>query len=97
MTSRVRWSVLLAILLFPLMVFGQAARRKFTVDDVLALKTVHDPQLSPDGHWVAYTVGTTNRDKDKRENRIWMTPTAGGDAIPLSAEGVSSSHPRWSP
>jgi len=97
MTSRVRFALFLAILLVPFAASAQTARRKFTPDDVLALKSVHDPQLSPDGQWIAYTVGTTDRDKDKRENRIWMVPSAGGDAIALSADGVSSSHPRWSP
>jgi hypothetical protein len=27
-----------------------------TVDNVLALKSVGDPQISPDGRWVAYVV-----------------------------------------
>ena len=35
--------------------------------------------------------------EDKSETRIWMVPAGGGDAIPMSAEGVSSSRPRWSP
>ena len=26
-----------------------------------------------------------------------MVPTAGGEAVPLTAAGVSSSHARWSP
>ena len=97
MTFRGRLALLLAILVVPAAAFSQAARRKFTVDDVLALRSVRDPQMSPDGQWVAYTVGTTDHEKDKRENRIWMVSTAGGEAIALSADGVSSSHPRWSP
>jgi len=31
------------------------------------------------------------------EQRLWAVSIHGGDAIPLTAEGVSSSHPRWSP
>ena len=97
MTPR-RWLTLfLAMFLLPAAIHGQAAKRKFTVDDSLALKGVQDPQITPDGQWVAYTVSTINRDKDKRESRIWMVATAGGYAIALTAEGVSSSHPRWSP
>src|SRR5260370_13287536 len=53
--------------------------------------------MSPDGQWVAYTVDTVNRERDKSEERIWMIAAAGGEAIALTAEGVSSSHPRWSP
>jgi dipeptidyl aminopeptidase/acylaminoacyl peptidase len=71
--------------------------RPITIPDLFAFRDLHDPQISPDGEWVAYTVGSADVEEDKFEERIWMTPAAGGDAIPLTAEGVSSSHPRWSP
>ena len=35
--------------------------------------------------------------EDKNETRLWMISTQGGDAIPLTAEGISSGHVRWSP
>src|ERR1700676_343379 len=97
MIFKVRLALFFAMALFPAVLFGQTARRKFTVDDYLALRSGHDPQMSPDGQWVAYVVGTTKTKEDKREQRIWMIPAAGGEAIALTAEGVSSSHPRWSP
>ncbi len=68
-----------------------------TVDDYVRIKDVEDAQISPEGKWVAYTVETHKLKEDKNEKRIWMISTSGGDAIPLTAEGVSSSHPRWSP
>src|SRR4029077_11674141 len=71
--------------------------RPISVTDLFALRDLHDPQMSPEGQWVAYTTGTVNREEDKNEEQIWMVPAAGGDAIPLTAEDVSSSHPRWSP
>ena len=74
-----------------------SARRAITIDDLFQIKEVHDPQITPDGKWVAYTVTSTDRAEDKTEDRIWMIPAAGGDALPLTAEGASSSHPRWSP
>ena len=58
---------------------------------------MHDPQVSPDGQWIAYSVKTPLLKDDKNEERIWMIPAAGGDPIALTIEGVSSSHPRWSP
>ncbi len=73
------------------------AASPLTVDDLFAVKEAHDPQITPDGQFIAYTVTTTSLKEDKSEIRIWMIPTAGGDPIPLTAEGVSSSHPRWSP
>jgi dipeptidyl aminopeptidase/acylaminoacyl peptidase len=71
--------------------------RPITVDDLFQIREVSDPQLSPDAQSVAYTVKTLLLKEDKSEERIWSVPTNGGDAIPLTAEGVSSSHPRWSP
>src|SRR3984893_6810944 len=71
--------------------------RPITVDDQFQIREVQDPQLSPDARWVAYTVKTLNLKEDKSEERIWMAPFAGGETVAMSAEGVSSSHPRWSP
>ena len=73
------------------------APRPITIDDYFQIQTVHDPQLSPDAHWVAYTVDKSSLKTDKNESRLWMIPASGGDALPMTAEGVSSSHPRWSP
>ena len=41
-------------------VAGAAERRSLTADDINALREVNDPQVSPDGEWVAYTVRTTD-------------------------------------
>jgi dipeptidyl aminopeptidase/acylaminoacyl peptidase len=71
--------------------------RSITINDLFALRDLHDPQITPDGQWIAYTIGTSNRAEDKNQERIWMVPAAGGEAVALTAEQVSSSHPRWSP
>jgi dipeptidyl aminopeptidase/acylaminoacyl peptidase len=76
---------------------GSTVPRPVSIADLFAFRDLHDPQVSPDGQWVAYSVGTANRDEDKNEERIWMVPAAGGEAIALTAEDVSSSHPQWSP
>jgi dipeptidyl aminopeptidase/acylaminoacyl peptidase len=74
-----------------------AAQRKITVDDYFQIREVHEPQLSPDGKWIAYTVKTAVLKTDKNMERIWMVPAGGGEAMALTGEKVSSSHPRWSP
>ena len=45
-----------------------------------ALKDVGDPQLSPDGQWVAYTVTRCDAKEDESDTDIYMAPFAGGDA-----------------
>lgn len=76
---------------------SQPGTRLITIDDYFQIKDVGQPELSPDGQWVAYTVRTKMLKEDKNETRIWMVSTRGGDALPMTAEGVSSGHPRWSP
>lgn len=96
-------SLLVPVLLFAL-VCGSglhaqqpASPRPVAVSDLFALRDVHDPQISSDGQWVAYSIGSANLDDDKFQERIWMTSAAGGEAIPLTTEEASSSHPRWRP
>jgi dipeptidyl aminopeptidase/acylaminoacyl peptidase len=94
-----RLPIFFAVLVLAPIVAAQqptSAPRAITIDDYFQIRAVHDPQLSPDAQWVTYTVKTAILKSDKNEERIWMVPRAGGDAIPLTAEGVSSSHARWS-
>ncbi len=71
--------------------------RAITLEDQFAIRAVERPRISPDGKWVAYTVTTTSMVKDEDEQRVWMVPFGGGEAIALTSEGVSSGHPEWSP
>ncbi len=90
----------IALLLQPFALLAQnpaPSQRNLTIDDFFALQEVSDPQLSPDGKWVAYTVKTLSLKEDKSETQVWMVPAAGGESHPMTAKGVSSTHPRWSP
>jgi dipeptidyl aminopeptidase/acylaminoacyl peptidase len=78
-------------------IFANGADRPLTIDDVLALKAVGNPEISPDGAWVAYTVRQRDMEKDKSLTRIWVVPAAGGDPVPMTAADYSASNPRWSP
>ncbi len=87
---------LLCVVLLSAYTFGQTSH-PVTIDDYFQVKDVADPQISADGQWIGYTVSTATLKDDKNETRIWMIPSAGGDAIPMTAEGNTSTHPRWSP
>ncbi|HKT45979.1 MAG TPA: S9 family peptidase [Candidatus Acidoferrales bacterium] len=95
-------SLMIAVLCLSPIFFGAAraqspSQHPVTIDDLLQIRDVSDPQISPDAQWVAYVVHTSSLKDDKNEEQIWMVSAQGGEAIPLTAEGVSSSHPRWSP
>jgi dipeptidyl aminopeptidase/acylaminoacyl peptidase len=72
-------------------------KRPLRSGDLYLLKDVRDPELSPDGGWVAYTVTTVDSAKDKSDNDIWMTSWDGATTIRLTSSPESESSPRWSP
>jgi len=72
-------------------------RRALTADDINALHEVDDPQVSPDGDWVAYTVRTADLVKDKRITHIWMANWDGRRTLQLTQSEHSEHTPRWSP
>ncbi len=74
-----------------------AAKRNLTIDDYFQIARVGDPQISPDGKWVAYTVNRSDLKEDKSETQIWRISTDGGTPMPMTAKGNSASSPRWSP
>ncbi len=84
--------------LLTLSVFAQTPKRLLTVDDFAKLQSVSDPQVSPDGKWIAYTVGTTDLEKDKHDTDLWMVSWDGTQRIRLTSTPESGeSMPRWSP
>ncbi len=72
-------------------------RRTIRPDDFARLKNVSDPQLSPDGSWVAYTVSTTNLEKDNSDTDVWMVSWDGLTNLRLTSSPDAESSPRWSP
>jgi len=73
-------------------------RRPITLDDLARFRSVSDPQVSPDGKWVAYTVGTVDAEKDRRDTNLWMVSWDGSQQIQLTATpDTGESMPRWSP
>lgn len=73
------------------------ARRPLRADDVYRFRAVNDPQISPDGAWVAYTVTSADSAKDKNDSDVWMTSWDGAQTIRLTSTPESESSPRWSP
>ena len=72
-------------------------KRPLNSDDLYNLKEVRDPQRSPDGKWVAYTVARAIKDTDKNDSDIWMVSWDGQQQIHVTSSPESESSPRWSP
>jgi dipeptidyl aminopeptidase/acylaminoacyl peptidase len=71
--------------------------RRFTVEDLLKVRRVADPQISPDGKRVAFTIGDVNWDANKVVNQIYVMPVEGGSMKQLTNGAASATAPRWSP
>jgi len=93
----VRSSISLILLLLPVFSLAQDRERPITIDDIMAMKSVGDPQVSPDGEWVAYTVRQRDLEEDESETQIWIVSSSGGEPIVMTAADTSASSPRWSP
>ncbi len=72
-----------------------SAKAPFTFDAMMRLARVDDPQLSPDGRLVAFTVQTVDVSTNTKPTQIYVVPVAGGAATRLSKEGALNSRPRW--
>ena len=71
--------------------------RRFGVDEFLALKDISDIAVSPEGSFIAYTITSSEIEKDERNSIVWMLPATSGEAIRMSSMESDSSSPKWSP
>lgn len=73
-----------------------AANRPWTLDDILAIRTVTDPQVSPDGRWVAYVVQELKGDGADYQTDVWLAETATGRTRRLTSAPANDDTPLWS-
>jgi dipeptidyl aminopeptidase/acylaminoacyl peptidase len=71
--------------------------RRFTIDDLLKMRRVGDPQVSPKGDLVAFTITDVDKVANKSRTQIYLVPLSGGEPRQLTNDEHSSSSPRWSP
>lgn len=64
---------------------------------IYGIKYVDDPEVSPDGKWVAYVVTIADSAKDKYDDNIWMTAIDGSGSVQLTYSDEDESNPKWSP
>ncbi len=78
---------------------ASAQKRPMEVEDLFRFKRVSDPQVSPDGRWVAYVVGVVLKDENRVDTDIWVMPASGqgGEPRRLTQSPKHDRHPRWSP
>ena len=95
----------LALLLLPLIgaasLTAQAAdapAAPFTPQDLVSLKRLSDPQVSPDGTRVAYVLRSTDLAANRGRTDLWLLDLTQPDAPArqLTTDAANDSTPRWS-
>ena len=76
---------------------AEQATRAFTAKDLVMLDRVSDPQLTPDGQSVVFTVRETNWDANKGATSLWRLALGAKESRPerITATGSNASSPRW--
>src|SRR6201993_231843 len=111
-TSLRRILLSLLFLAFAVPALAQA-KHPFTFEDMMKLKRVGDPQVSPDGKWVIFSVTDVDLAANTKTPHIWIVPIGGVGADASSAPERSSAasksaerilipdqdgdRPRWAP
>ena len=95
---RKRLPILFVITLsFIATLYAQPAKRPLKLDDLARFRNVGDPQISPDGQWIAYTVSTIDAKEDKSSTHIWLAKYDGTNDRQITFSNDSEGAPRWSP
>ncbi|MFL6229634.1 MAG: prolyl oligopeptidase family serine peptidase [Pyrinomonadaceae bacterium] len=76
---------------------AQGGRQPLTISDLLKVRRVGDPQLSPDGRWVAFQVSVPDVEANRSRTQLYLVSVDGGEPKQLTSGAASASTPRWAP
>jgi dipeptidyl aminopeptidase/acylaminoacyl peptidase len=76
---------------------GSGEKRPFTFEDMMALKRIGDPQVSPNGRWVMFSAVDVNLEENTKKPHLWIVPTASGEAKQITNGQSGESRGRFSP
>lgn len=97
MLTKNLFRMLFTILIVATAALAQTAKHPLKLDDLARFRNVGDPQCSPDGKSVAYTVSTIDAKEDKSSTHIWLASYDGKSDRQITFSNDSEGSPRWSP
>ena len=68
-----------------------------SIDEIISLKRVGAPAISPDGRQAAYTIREANWDQNEYETEIWIGDASSGESRQVTNARKSSTQPAFSP
>lgn len=93
-----RWLPVAAVIVTTVFTFRAPAEEPhpFTVHDLVVLKRISDPQVSPDGKWIVYVLRSTDLEANKGRTDLWLVSADGAASRRLTAHEAADNNPRWS-
>jgi len=76
---------------------ASAPKHPFTFEDMMSLKRIGDPQVSPDGRWVIFSAVDVNLEENTRKPHLWIVPAAGGESKQITSGQAGENRGRFSP
>jgi dipeptidyl aminopeptidase/acylaminoacyl peptidase len=73
------------------------AKHAMKFDDLMAVERVGEPQISPDGRAVVYSVGAADMETNRIAHNIWIVSTAPGSQPRQLTDTGHDTRPQWSP
>ncbi len=67
----------------------------FSVHDMLAMDRVGDPQVSPDGQTIVFTLRSTDLDANRGRTDLWLVDVDGDNLRRLTSDPAGDWNPRW--
>ena len=77
--------------------FAASGGRPFRFDELASVKRVGGFTVSPDGQWVAYSLGIADVDENRVKSGLWLQAVSGGEPRKLTAGDKRDSDPKFSP
>lgn len=73
-----------------------ATTHPFSVHDMLAMDRISDPQVSPDGKWIVFTLRKTDLDANRGRTDLWIVDVEGKNLRQFTSHSTGDFNPRWS-
>jgi len=91
-------SGVIVLLIVPALILPALSQSKhpFTFEDMMSLKRINEPIVSPDGKWVLFSAVDVSLEANTKTPHVWVVPTAGGEPHEIIST-QDADRPRWSP